>query len=763
MKISRLRFSAPILLMLTMQSGNAMRFDIDQIIYDMEHGNMRPIDNALKYHPECVHVKKKEDLPKNLPEDGKIETELLSFLKEKGKSEFGTNLEGIKFLQQKKKEGVEKVKDSEVLKYLEDKGISVTKETFSDEFRECVKYANDYYQEDKADDLPVPMKRSTEDIVAEYLKNHTIAKNPTNAELCDVIALLNKITSSAPITIDTEGIKGIFANKKELDDFVEYMQKEKEVSDKITIEKTEKEKISDGVDKYIKYVEGNTSKEIPNPIRESLEKLAADLVKEGKPMDVIESFASIATAVATAISVTLNFDSFDKFTDSLRDAGVNVSKPGDKERIAYEVNEYYAQSGSPKVGDLTKEQAYDLAMYMRNLKTTTPINSDITKTNTVPSIQGKTITDKDLVDFVTDLNTKERAAQKGDLNVIIEKTDAEKIDYAVDAYISNYLPTNSITGLPVGTDNEKAATKTTLKAIVSYLENPGKDPITSDDVKTNVAGLSGSDISYKDLVKLKEYLHDQGKDLAVTIERTDVEKVNDAVATYKETYSNIPSQTDDVLKEIVSYLRNPDKNPITSDDVKKHLVDKHVITGTDALTLDYQNLHYLKDCLEHEGIALTVVINKTVDEMNTEERIKHEIDEYLNGHDITSMPSETDADKTALVGVVEHLKSLGEPATVKTDDIYNKTAVTFIYEELDAFVTYLKGKNEIPAGITVKRTTAENIDKYLKDHTITSGPTNAKLCEVVTILNNKVSAAGEEATEVIATTDDVKEKVVFTY
>ncbi|MBO6055706.1 MAG: hypothetical protein J6P84_01830, partial [Alphaproteobacteria bacterium] len=84
----------------------------------------------------------------------------------------------------------------------------------------------------------------------------------------------------------------------------------------------------------------------------------------------------------------------------------------DAERIRVEVDEYYSATDPHTVGDLDIDQAYDLAIYMRGLDTETTITSDITKTDTVPSIKGKTITYQNLVDLVGHLNTKEAVAGK---------------------------------------------------------------------------------------------------------------------------------------------------------------------------------------------------------------------------------------------------------------------------------------------------------------------------------------------------------------
>ena len=105
---------------------------------------------------------------------------------------------------------------------------------------------------------------------------------------------------------------------------------------------------------------------------------------------------------------------------------------------------------------------------------------------------------------------------------------------------------------------------------------------------------------------------------------------------------------------------------------------------------------------------------------------------------------------------------------MKTSDIYEHAAVTFTYLGLSEFVNYLKGINEIPSGIEVKRTTAENVAEYMKDpnHTINGehkedNATKTALCAAITILNDK-AAASEEAT-VPATTDDIKTTVPLTF
>ncbi|MBO6055850.1 MAG: hypothetical protein J6P84_02590 [Alphaproteobacteria bacterium] len=1035
MTISRLRFSMPVLMMLAMESGSAM-YNAADIIYLMEHNPPRAADVLLEIDPSRVHVGN----PKDFSGEERLLAETVNFMKEKKKSQCEIFLEGAKFLQKKKKEGASKVTVSAVLDYLSGKNINVDKNTFPDEFRDYVEYLNDYYPEDKTDDLPVPMKRTTEDVVAEYLNDYNIASLPEGTDeeietaktkLSEVVTILNNKAAASeeatvPATTDDVKSKVVFTFE-ELGTFVSYMQKEKEVSDKIKVEmtdlekleveveeyydsgrkvgdidkirayalakyfkeldesdgldegekvtsdkvkkkvvglseseltyydlidfvkylneekgeglkvqleRTEDEKISDGVNNYIdKYVD----EDIANKIKPILEVTVVPVLKIGGTKVIVA-----AITAAALVGVTLYFDDLVNLIECLIDEGVSgISEPGDDERIAYEVNEYYKAT---QVGDLTVDQAYDLAMYMRGRTSETTITSESVKT-AVPSLEGRTLSYDDLTAFVTHLNAKEEEAQKealkvtvkrttkenageylkvkdiaslpegtdeeietaktklsevvtilnnkaeasqdeevpattddvkskvvftfeelsefveymqdekvgevsdkikvemtykeavtdkiskyegavwgltpaeayaiveylnglpnnstvnsddveeelktklgkdvdikfADLNAFVEylkddltnktltvvKTDSEKIDYAVDTYISEYLPENSITGLPISTDAEKADTKTKLEAIVAYMENPGKDSITSDDVKSNVEGLSGSTINYKDLEQLKTYLHDQGKDLGVTIERTIDEKIDDAVAAYMSNHQ-VAGQTEQVLKEIVKYLKDQGSATIDRDDVKNYLVTAGKIPSADALTLGYQNLLDLKACSVAEDIELTVNIVKTREEMSDDERIRDEIDEYLDDHTIEDLPTDREEAKDLLFGVVEYLKSLGEPAIVKTSDIYEHEAVTFTYLELREFVNYLKGINEIPSGIEVKRTTAENVAEYLKDtnHTVNGEhkedeATKTALCAAITILNNKAKASQEA--EVVATTDDVKTTVPLTF
>ena len=676
MTISRLRFSMPVLMMLAMESGSAM-YNAADIIYLMEHNPPRAADVLLEIDPSRVHVGN----PKDFSGEERLLAETINFMKEKKKSQCEIFLEGAKFLQQKKNEGVKEVTDSAVLDYLSGKNINVDKNTFPDEFRDYVEYLNDYYPEDKADDLPVPMNKDVEERIkreiSEYVdKPHTIGDlTPEEAKeaLYEIVIYLKEKDRHGSKEVTSDDIKDDLDIKitfDELDEFVKEFQEKGEISSAIKVEMTEKERIYDEVEKYTRTI-GN-------------------------------------------------------FTDD----------------EAYELVKYLKGSGITEVTS---------ASVLKALKEAEKIS------------EGATINYEQLDDFVKYLQSEE--VQEIPSTITVAKTDAEKIDYAVDEYISEYLPENSITGLPISTDAEKADTKTKLEAIVAYMEN--KDSITSDDVKSNVEGLSGSTINYKDLEQLKTYLHDQGKDLGVTIERTIDEKIDDAVAAYMSNHQ-VAGQTEQVLKEIVKYLKDQGSATIDRDDVKNYLVTAGKIPSADALTLGYQNLLDLKECSEAEDIELTVNIVKTREEMSDDERIRDEIDEYLDDHAIEGLPTDREEAKDLLTSVVAYLKSLGEPAIVKTSDIYEHAEVTFTYLELSEFVNYLKGINEIPSGIEVKRTTAENVGEYLKDpnHTINGehkedNATKTALCEAITILNNKAKASQEA--EVVATTDDVKTTVPLTF
>ena len=685
MTISRLRFSMPVLMMLAMESGSAM-YNAADIIYLMEHNPPRAADVLLEIDPSRVHVGN----PKDFSGEERLLAETVNFMKEKKKSQCEIFLEGAKFLQQKKNEGVKEVTDSAVLDYLSGKNINVDKNTFPDEFRDYVEYLNDYYPEDKADDLPVPMNKDVEERIkreiSEYVDEpHTIGDlTPEEAKeaLYEIVIYLKEKDRHGSKEVTSDDIKDDLDIKitfDELDEFVKEFQEKGEISSAIKVEMTEKERIYDEVEKYTRTI-GN-------------------------------------------------------FTDD----------------EAYELVKYLKGSG---ISEVTSKKV------LEDLKGTTP-----------PKISAEaTINYKQLDDFVRYLQSE--AIQEIPSTITVAKTDAEKIDYAVDTYISEYLPENSITGLPISTDAEKGETKTKLEAIVAYMENPGKDSITSDDVKSNVEGLSGSTINYKDLEQLKTYLHDQGKDLGVTIERTIDEKIDDAVAAYMSNHQ-VAGQTEEVLKEIVKYLKDQGSATIDRDDVKNYLVTAGKIPSVDALALGYQNLLDLKACSVAEDIEITVKIAKTREEMSDDERIRDEIDEYLDDPTIEDptiegLPTDREEAKDLLTGVVAYLKRLGEPAIVRTSDIYEHAAVTFTYLGLSEFVNYLKGINEIPSGIEVKRTTAENVAEYLKDtnHTVNGEhkedeATKTALCAAITILNNKAKASQEA--EVVATTDDVKNKVVFTF
>ena len=157
MTISRLRFSMPVLMMLAMESGSAM-YNAADIIYLMEHNPPRSAEVLLEIDPSRVH----EGNPKDFSGEERLLAETVIFMKEKKKSQCEIFLEGAKFLQRKKNEGASKVTVSAVLDYLSKKHI-VDKNTFPDEFRDYVEYLNDYYPEDKADDLPVPMNKDVEE------------------------------------------------------------------------------------------------------------------------------------------------------------------------------------------------------------------------------------------------------------------------------------------------------------------------------------------------------------------------------------------------------------------------------------------------------------------------------------------------------------------------------------------------------------------------------------------------------------------------
>ena len=778
MTISRLRFSMPVLMMLAMESGSAM-YNAADIIYLMEHNPPRAADVLLEIDPSRVHVGN----PKDFSGEERLLAETVNFMKEKKKSQCEIFLEGAKFLQQKKNEGVKEVTDSAVLDYLSGKNINVDKNTFPDEFRDYVEYLNDYYPEDKADDLPVPMNKDVEERIkgeiSEYVDEpHTIGDlTPEEAKeaLYEIVIYLKEKDRHGSKEVTSDDIKDDLDIKitfDELDEFVKEFQEKGEISSAIKVEMTEKERIYDEVEKYTRTIGNFTDDEA----YELVKYLKGSGITEVTSKKVLEDLKG-TTPPKISAEATINYKQLDDFVKYLQSEAVqeipNTIKVEmtDAERIRVEVDEYYSATDPHTVGDLTVDQAYALAIYMRDLTEETTITSESVKT-AVPSLAGRTLTYADLDVFVTHLNAKEEEAQKEALKVKVEMTDAEKIDYAVDTYISEYLPENSITGLPISTDAEKADTKTKLEAIVAYMENPGKDSITSDDVKSNVEGLIGSTINYKDLEQLKTYLHDQGKDLGVTIERTIDEKIDDAVAAYMLNHQ-VAGQTEEVLKEIVKYLQNPGKNTIDRDDVKNYLVTAGKIPSADALALGYQNLLDLKACSVAEDIEITVKIVKTREEMSDDERIRDEIDEYLDDPTIEDptiegLPTDREEAKDLLTSVVAYLKRLGEPATVRTSDIYEHAAVTFTYLGLSEFVNYLKGINEIPSGIEVKRTTAENVGEYLKDtnHTVNGvhkedEATKTALCDAITILNNKAKASQEA--EVVATTDDVKTTVPLTF
>ncbi|MCR4623529.1 MAG: hypothetical protein K5780_02625, partial [Alphaproteobacteria bacterium] len=239
---------------------------------------------------------------------------------------------------------------------------------------------------------------------------------------------MNKKAGDVPeVNVTTDDVKSkVVFTFEELSEFVEYMQDEKvgEVSDKITIVKTDAEKIDYAIAAYMPKHNASQTKPILEKIVEYLQAQGSATVDRDDVKEYLKD-----KGVEDADEIALIYKNLVDLKECLREEGKDLSVEIVKavgERIYDEVHEYYGQTdseGKPKkVGNLTEEEAYDLAMYMRGFDTETTIKSDITGTDTVPSIKGKTITHKDLVDFVGHLNAKEEAAQKGELKVTVNRT-----------------------------------------------------------------------------------------------------------------------------------------------------------------------------------------------------------------------------------------------------------------------------------------------------------------------------------------------------
>ena len=184
--------------------------------------------------------------------------------------------------------------------------------------------------------------------------------------------------------------------------------------------------------------------------------------------------------------------------------------------------------------------------------------------------------------------------------------------------------------------------------------------------------------------------HFKGKeDIPSTISavKTEEQKLDYAVADYMKDHS-IAGQTEAVIREIVAYLEEQGSATVTSDDVKNHLADQHIIADKDALTLDYQNLIDLKNCLAAQDRSVSTNIERT-----TEERVQYEVDEYLQptntgaeAHTLGDLTREQAFDLAMYLKGLENKTVSGE---VVLDAVPSLSGKTLPYEDLKAFVEYL--------------------------------------------------------------------------
>ncbi|MBO7454142.1 MAG: hypothetical protein J6T91_02025 [Alphaproteobacteria bacterium] len=261
------------------------------------------------------------------------------------------------------------------------------------------------------------------------------------------------------------------------------------------------------------------------------------------------------------------------------------------------------------------------------------------------------------------------------LNDIKEtRNPSDRLKYQIEAYLSSH----NIASLPVEDDAAKAK----LVQVVEYLQTLGENAT----VKT-----TDIDIVAFTFPELEAFVdHFKGKeDIPSTISavKTEDQKLDYAVADYMKNHS-IAGQTEAVIREIVAYLEEQGSATVTSDDVKNHLADQHIIADKDALTLDYQNLIDLKNCLAAQDRSVSTNIERT-----TEERVRYEVDEYLRptntgaeAHTLGDLTRDQAFDLAMYLKGLENKTVSGE---VVLDAVPSLSGKTLPYEDLKAFVEYL--------------------------------------------------------------------------
>ncbi|MCR4623111.1 MAG: hypothetical protein K5780_00385, partial [Alphaproteobacteria bacterium] len=122
--------------------------------------------------------------------------------------------------------------------------------------------------------------------------------------------------------------------------------------------------------------------------------------------------------------------------------------------------------------------------------------------------------------------------------------------------------------------------------------------------------------------------------------------------------------------------------------VKNHLADQHIIADKDALTLDYQNLIDLKDCLAAQDRSVSTNIERTI-----KERVQYEVDEYLQptnpgaeAHTLGDLTREEAFDLAMYLKGLENKTVTGAGLVTTVSSLSGKTLP---YEDLKAFVEYL--------------------------------------------------------------------------
>ncbi|MCR4555184.1 MAG: hypothetical protein K5766_00005 [Alphaproteobacteria bacterium] len=261
------------------------------------------------------------------------------------------------------------------------------------------------------------------------------------------------------------------------------------------------------------------------------------------------------------------------------------------------------------------------------------------------------------------------------LNDIKEtRNPSDRLKYQIEAYLSSH----NIASLPVEDDAAKAK----LVQVVEYLQTLGENAT----VKT-----TDIDIVAFTFPELEAFVdHFKGKeDIPSTISavKTEEQKLDYAVADYMKDHQ-IAGQTEAVIREIVAYLEEQGSETVTSDDVKNYLADQHIIADKDALTLDYQNLIDLKNCLAAQDRSVSTNIERT-----TEERVRYEVDEYLRptntgaeAHTLGDLTREQAFDLAMYLKGLENKTVSGE---VVLDAVPSLSGKTLPYEDLKAFVEYL--------------------------------------------------------------------------